>query len=99
LAVGRVATILDRHMGDTEVRYELALGDDAEVRYVLALGDDAEVVERAGGTAVIERLSTVILVEADIETARTLVKQGEYVHVFASPHDALRALALFRDAS
>jgi hypothetical protein len=70
-----------------------------DVLYVLALGDDADAVQQAGGTAVIERLPNVVLVEADPGTATALAHAGEYVHVFGSPHDALRALTLFRDAS
>jgi hypothetical protein len=72
---------------------------DSDLRYVLALGNDATRIERAEGTAVVERLPTVVLVETDPATARELAKTGDYVHVFTSPHDALRALALFRRAS
>jgi hypothetical protein len=71
---------------------------DTQIRYVLALGDDADVVQRTPGTAVVERLSNVVLVEADLALAKQLAASGEYVHVFASPHDALRVLALFREA-
>lgn len=70
-----------------------------DVRFVLALGDDADAVQAAHGTAVIERLPNVVLVESDPATATALAHAGEYVHVFGSPHDALRALTLFRDAS
>lgn len=72
---------------------------DTRTRYVLALGDDADVVQGTAGTAVVERLRNVVLVEADLSLAKQLARSGEYVHVFTSPHDALRVLALFRDAS
>lgn len=65
-------------------------------RFVLALGDDADRVEHAEGTAVIERLPLVVLVETDVETAQELTQDGEYVHVYNSPHDALLVLELFR---
>jgi hypothetical protein len=68
-------------------------------RYVLALGDDADVVVSTDGTAVVERLDNVVVVEADLPLAKQLAVAGEYVHVYSSPHDALRALALFRNAS
>jgi len=73
--------------------------DDDRIRYVLALGDDADVVASADGTAVVERLEKVVVVEADLQIAKALAVQGEYVHVYSSPNDALRALALFRNAS
>jgi hypothetical protein len=72
---------------------------DTEIRYVIALGEDADRVQNTPGTAVVERLDNVVLVEADPALARRLASEGEYVHVFSSPHDALRVLALFRDAS
>jgi hypothetical protein len=72
---------------------------DTDVRYVLALGEDADVVQDTPGTAVIDRLDRVVLVEAERELAKSLARSGEYVHVFASPHDALRVLNLFREAS
>ena len=70
--------------------------DGVSICYVLALGDDADRVEVAHGTAVIERLPDVILVEAEESVARELADDGDYVHVYDSPHDALRALSLFR---
>ena len=73
--------------------------DELSIRYVLALGDDADRVEIATGTAVIERLPDVVLVEADESVARELAADGEYVHVYASPHDALLALSLFRESA
>lgn len=72
--------------------------DEVTVRYVLALGDDADRVEVAVGAAVIERLPNVVLVEAEATVARELAATGDYVHVYSSPHDAERALALFRQA-
>jgi hypothetical protein len=71
---------------------------DTDTRYVLAFGEDADVVQRTRGTAVVERLSNVVLVEAELELADRLAADGEYVQVFASPHDALRVLSLFREA-
>jgi hypothetical protein len=68
-------------------------------RYVLALGDDADVVASAEGVSVVERLDNVVVVQADLALAKALAVAGEYVHVYSSPHDALRALALFRTAS
>lgn len=73
--------------------------NDPRIRYVIALGDDADIVQMTHGTAVVERLDNVVLVEADVELAKELARAGEYVHVFSSPHDALRVLALFRTAS
>lgn len=73
--------------------------DEVAVRYVLALGDDADRVEVAVGAAVIERLPNVVLVEAEDSVARELAMSGEYVHVYRSPHDAERALALFREST
>jgi hypothetical protein len=73
--------------------------DDPRIRYVIALGDDADIVQKTAGTAVIERLDNVVLVEAEVALAKELARAGEYVHVFNSPHDALRVLALFRTAS
>jgi hypothetical protein len=73
--------------------------NDSRTRYVIALGDDADIVQKTDGTAVVERLDNVVLVEADVALAKELARAGEYVHVFASPHDALRVLALFRSAS
>jgi hypothetical protein len=73
--------------------------DNAQIRFVLALGDDAATIEAAAGTAVVERLPSVVLVQADTYRAKELAGAGEYVHVFSSPHDALRALNLFRHAS
>jgi hypothetical protein len=72
---------------------------NAQIRYVLALGDDAATVEAANGTAVVERLPSVVLVEAETYRAKELAAAGEYVHLFSSPQDALRALNLFRQAS
>jgi hypothetical protein len=74
------------------------MSDEITIRYVLALGDDADRIEIATGAAVIERLPNVVLVEAEESVARELASNGEYVHVYASPHDAERALALFRHA-
>ncbi len=71
----------------------------SQIRYVLALGDDAEVVASADGVSVVERLENVVVVQADLALARALAVAGDYVHVYTSPHDALRALALFRTAS
>lgn len=68
-------------------------------RYVLALGEDARVAETADGTAIIERLPGVVLVEADATLARALAARGEYVHVYSSPEDAHRAFLLFDRAS
>ncbi|MGZ4110183.1 MAG: hypothetical protein ACXVQU_10550 [Actinomycetota bacterium] len=73
--------------------------NDSRIRYVIALGDDADIVQKTDGTAVVERLDNVVLVEADVALAKELARAGEYVHVFTSPHDALRVLALFRTAS
>jgi len=73
--------------------------DASRTRYVIALGDDADLVQETNGTAIVERLDNVVLVEADVALARELARAGEYVHVFTSPHDALRVLALFRNAS
>jgi hypothetical protein len=73
--------------------------DGSRTRYVIALGDDADIVQKTDGTAIVERLDNVVLVEADAALARELARAGEYVHVFTSPHDALRVLALFRNAS
>jgi predicted NAD/FAD-binding protein len=70
--------------------------NDSSIRYVLALGDDADRVETADGVAVIERLPSVVLVEADEIIAKELASYGDYVHIYVSPHDALRALTLFR---
>jgi hypothetical protein len=67
-------------------------------RYVLALGDDAARVRDADGTAVVLEVDRVVLVEADIQIAVDLAREGEYVHVFSSPHDAHRAFALFHAA-
>jgi hypothetical protein len=72
---------------------------DSRIRYVIALGDDADTVQETDGTAVVERLANVVLVEAEVELAKRMARGGEYVHVFTSPNDALRALALFRSAS
>jgi len=68
-------------------------------RYVLALGDDAEAVAGADGAALVDRAQNAVVVETDLALAKELATAGEYVHVFSSPHDALRALALFRNAS
>jgi hypothetical protein len=68
-------------------------------RYVLALGDDADVVADLEGVSVVERLENVVVVEAELGLAKALAMAGEYVHVYSSAHDALRALALFRTAS
>lgn len=75
------------------------MGGGETIRYVLALGEDADRVEKAAGTAVIERLPHVVLVEAEDSVARALAAEGDYVHVYSSPHDALIALALFRAPS
>jgi hypothetical protein len=68
-------------------------------RYLLAIGEDALVVERADGTAIIERLPGVVLVEADATLARDLAAGGDFVHIYTSPHDALQAFALFDPTS
>jgi hypothetical protein len=73
--------------------------EELTIRYVLALGHDADRVEIATGAAVIERLPDVVLVEAEESVARELAAEGDYVHVYTSPHDALTALSLFRESA
>jgi hypothetical protein len=73
--------------------------DGNRTRYVLALGEDARVVENTDGTALIERLPGVVLVEADVTLANGLAAGAEYVHVYSSFIDAHRAFSLFVPAS
>jgi hypothetical protein len=64
-------------------------------RYVLAFADDAPAVADAEGVTVIARLPMVVLVETDIDKAFDLAKAGEYVAVYDSSDDALRAFSVF----
>ena len=68
-----------------------------ERRYVLAFADDARTVAEADGVTVIARLPMVVLVETDRENAVGLAHAGEYVAVYESSDEALRALSVFTD--
>jgi hypothetical protein len=67
----------------------------AGCRYVLALASDASAVAESPGVAVLGRLPEAVVVEADVQLAASLAEAGQFVTVYSSPADALRALALF----
>jgi hypothetical protein len=71
----------------------------SETRYVLALAADAARVRSAEGALVIDELPGVVLVEAGLDVAKALAREGEYVGVYTSLAAAHRAFALFQPAS
>lgn len=64
-------------------------------RYLLALGEDADRVTNAPGVSVLRRVRNVVVVETGIAQAVRLAHEGEYVHVYRSSTEALRALSVF----
>jgi hypothetical protein len=67
----------------------------SECRYVLAFGGDAAAVADATGVRILKRLPMVVLVQTDTGTAVTLAHSGEYVAVFRTKADGLRAVSVF----
>jgi hypothetical protein len=76
-----------------EVRY-VDVSDD-ERRYVLGFADDAAIVADAPGVTVLKRVPQAVLVEADRGLATALARAGEYVAVYRTISEALRAIVLF----
>ncbi|MGZ5351504.1 MAG: hypothetical protein ACXWXQ_00920 [Actinomycetota bacterium] len=64
-------------------------------RYVLALGEDADKVANALGVSVLRRVRNVVVVETGSSQAIRFAHEGEYVHVYRSSTEALRALSVF----
>jgi hypothetical protein len=64
-------------------------------RYVLRFGDDAAVVADAPGVTVVRRFPKATLVEADRGIALALARAGEYVAVYRTISEGLRAVVLF----
>jgi hypothetical protein len=64
-------------------------------KYVVALAEDVPRAIATEGTLVIDELPGVVLVEVDVDVARRLAREGQYVGVYSSLQDAHRAFALF----
>jgi hypothetical protein len=78
---------------DMELRYFDVPDDDR--RYVLGFADDAAIVAETPGVTVLKRFPKAVLVETDQGLATALARAGEYVAVYRTISDALRAIVLF----
>lgn len=64
-------------------------------RYVLAVAGDAAIVAGCPDVVILGRRPAAVVVEADVRLAAAFAEAGQYISVFRSAGDALRALALF----